>query len=339
VNTLIEISAVLKDKLNQLPQLPGVYKMLDSKGNIIYIGKSKCLKKRVKTYFTDRQEWGKIKKLVFLIDDIDYIVTDTHLEARLLECELIKEIKPAFNSQMKNDRKYVYLKLENYNKFKALSVVSDREEYTYGPFRQKYSLCSIIDSLKCIFPINKKNSSYELDYHIIPLSMDQEAFDKNRKNLIELFSDSKSMSILINALEDKMEEAAALYKYETASKYRDIIQGFNYINNGIWHYRKLMSQDILLKIPTTQGYKLFFISNGNMLLKKNYDNPTSKDIDLFIDSAYSIKPSISIDMDEKTGIDFRDILYSEIISLPEEMIMYTNMARLDEIATEEDDES
>lgn len=320
MNSSIKISNRLKEKLDQLPQLPGIYKMLDSKGNIIYIGKSKSLKKRVRTYFTGNPKQGKMEKLSFFIHDIDYIVTDTHLEARLLECRLIKEVKPYFNSQMKNDGKYVYLKVEDYNKFNPLSVVPHREQYTYGPFRQGYSLCNIIESLKFIFPIAKKNESYELDYHIIPLSMDQETFDKNREILIELFSDSKNMQILVNILEQKMKEAAKLYKFETASKYRDIMRGLNYINHGIWHYKHLMSRDILLKIPISKGYKLFFISHGNILLKKKYDNPTDKNIDSFIDIAHSIKPSLSIDKDEKASIDFRDILYSEIISLPKEMV-------------------
>lgn len=78
---LAEISERLKEKLKDLPELPGIYKMLDSKGNIIYIGKSKSLKKRVRTYFTENNtRWSKIKKLVFFIDDLDYEVTDTHLE-------------------------------------------------------------------------------------------------------------------------------------------------------------------------------------------------------------------------------------------------------------------
>ncbi|HHW30659.1 MAG TPA: hypothetical protein GXX20_03135 [Clostridiaceae bacterium] len=296
--------------------------MLDSKGNIIYIGKSKCLKKRIKTYFTDNPRWEKVEKLVFFVDDIDFITTDTHLEARLLECELIKRIKPGFNSQMKNDERYVYLKIESYNRLNSLSIVPDREDYTYGPFRKKHTLSNTIDLLKCIFPIIHKNGSYELDYHIIPSVMDQDTFNENRKILIEVFSNMKNMKMLIETLDNKMKEASALYRYETASRYRDIIQGLNYINNGIWQYKKLMSRDILLKIPTEQGFKLFFILNGSILLKKNYKSLSDEDIDSFLESAYSLKESASIELDEKAGIDFRDIIYSEILSLPKDMVKY-----------------
>src|SRR5690554_855055 len=116
------MSPAIKEKLDQIPPLPGIYKMLDSRGNIIYVGKSMCLRKRVSSYFTGNHRWKKVEKLVFFTADIDYIVTDTHLEARLLECEMIKKLKPVFNSQMKNDNGYVYLKVESDSRYKVLSV-------------------------------------------------------------------------------------------------------------------------------------------------------------------------------------------------------------------------
>lgn len=325
MTALIEISDKLKEKLNQLPQLPGIYKMLDAKGNIIYIGKSKCLKKRVKSYFVNNPKWEKVKKLVLFIHDIEYIVTDTHLEALLLECQLIKKIKPSFNAQMKNDQNYVYLKVENYNKFNALSVVYQREENTYGPFRKRFTLLNIINALKSIFPLIKKSGSYEFEYHIMPSPMDKHTFNQNKNVLLEIFSDSNHMDILMNALGEKMQEAAAEYKFETAAKYRDIIQGLYHINNGIWRYKDLMSKDILLKIPTLNGHKLFFISNGNILAKKLYSNLKNEDIERFVKESYAIKSSISLNTDEKADIDFRDVLYSEIISLPQEMVQIISL--------------
>jgi excinuclease ABC subunit C len=320
VNILIEITEKLREKLNQIPALPGIYKMLDSKGNIIYIGKSKCLIKRVKSYFVDNPKWEKVQKLVLFIDDIDYIVTDTHLEARLLECQLIKEIKPSFNSQMKNDQKYVYLKVENYNRFNALSVVHQREENTYGPFRKRSTLLNIINSFKSIFPLVKRNGSYEFEYHVMSSPMDQNAFNQNKAVLLEIFSDNTKMVLLMSKLEEKMKECSMQYKYESAAKYRDLMQGLEYISEGIWRYKDLISKDILLKIPITNGHKLFFITKGNILTKKIYPNLDTKDIELFIKSSRSIKSPMSSNTDEKANVDFHDILYSEIISLPNEMV-------------------
>ena len=110
----------IKEKLKQIPKLPGIYKMLDSRGNIIYIGKSKCLQNRVKSYFVASPKWEKVNRMVTMIKDIEYVVTDTHLEARLLECTLIKEHKPRFNAQMKNDQRYFFIKVENYNRYNPL---------------------------------------------------------------------------------------------------------------------------------------------------------------------------------------------------------------------------
>lgn len=94
-------------------------------------------KKRVKSYFTKSPKQPKIERMIFLIDDIDYIVTDTHLEARLLECQLIKELKPYFNSQMKNDRRYFYLNVTHSSHSRGLSIVLEREDRQLGPFRRK----------------------------------------------------------------------------------------------------------------------------------------------------------------------------------------------------------
>lgn len=150
---LKNISKHLENILNSIPELPGIYQMIDSKGNIIYIGKSKCLKKRVKSYFVDTPKWEKVTKMVSLIHDIHYVVTDTHLEARLLECKLIKQVSPFFNSQMKNDKRYVYLSLESNLKRGPLSIVHERGLDTYGPFRSSHTLSDTIESLKNIYPI------------------------------------------------------------------------------------------------------------------------------------------------------------------------------------------
>jgi len=315
----MDLSTKLRQKLSCIPQLPGIYKMLDAHRNIIYIGKSKCLKKRVKTYFTGNHKTSKIEKLVSFIDDIEYIVTDTHLEAKLLECKLIKEIKPIFNTQMKNDGRYVYLKVvEKYNQYKALSVEFQRSKHCYGPFRHKTVIYGVVDALMNIFPITKNNDQYLFDYKPIPLTMDPVSFNENKRILLELFSDIKRMNSFIKILEDKMNKAAISYKYETAAKYRDIIQGLSYISYRINDYANFLSQDYLLKIPTNNGIKLFLISGGYILSKKVIKNPTRADLDTFINMSYSTKPFYLANANEKSAIDYHDIIYSEIKSLPED---------------------
>ncbi|MDF2944087.1 MAG: Excinuclease subunit domain protein [Herbinix sp.] len=328
---MIKITNNYKDELNTIPELPGIYRMIDSRGTIIYIGKSKCLKKRVKSYFCATPKWEKVKKMVSLIDCIEYIVTDTHLEARLLECELIKTHKPVFNSQMKNDRNYVYLKIEEYNIYNSLTLVEHREDNTYGPFRRKYALNTLFDQLKNIYPVRLYNNIYDFEYHIFPTKMDAAIFHENQSTLINLLSSEHNIELFISCLGDKMIEAASLYKYEMASLYRDIMMGFQYLKNGINGYKDLFSRNILLKIPIQEGFKLFYVSKGNILLKQTYASLTKKEIKLFVnkgnklsDKENKLIDKVTNNKDEKAGIDFRDILYSEIMSLSDDLVIYLN---------------
>ncbi|NLJ91239.1 MAG: GIY-YIG nuclease family protein [Clostridiales bacterium] len=316
----MSIPTRLKEKLASIPELPGIYKMLDARGNIIYIGKSKCLKKRVRSYFTKNNKWHKVEKLVAFIDDIDFHVTDTHLEACLLECKLIKEIRPVFNSQMKNHERYVYLEVtSDYNPHKPLNVESSRISYSYGPFRHRYRLLEIIASLNNLFPLTKDDTGYHYDYHPLPKLMNEDEFYVNRDILIDLFSNTKSMESFIKSLEVRMIDFAQSFKYETASKYRDIIKGLNYINYRISDYNKFLSSNYLLKIPANFGTKLFLISGGFIINKQEYTNPSKEDIDSFISSGLTNKESYFKVLSEKAAIDFHDIIYSEIKSLDKEL--------------------
>lgn len=311
----------LVEKLNTIPSLPGIYKMKDSCGRIIYVGKSICLRNRVRSYFVGNHKQTKIEKMVSLVDDIEYIMTDTNLEALLLECELIKELKPMFNTQLKNDEKYAYIKIEDYNIHNPLSVVNKREENTYGPFRRKFSLIEMIRSLKNIYPIIRNNGGYDFEYNLFPITMEKDTYEENKVLLQEIFSDDMNLMKLIDKLEEKMKEAASSYRFETASTYRDMVYSLNYLKSGIYGYKNMFSKNILLKIPIPNGYKLFFVSKGQVLIKESYLFLTEIDIKNFISSGNNLISSYPTIKDEKVSMDFRDILYSEIKSLSGEMVI------------------
>jgi len=311
----------IQQRLNQIPSLPGIYKMLDSRGNIIYVGKSKCLKIRVKSYFTKAPKQSKVEKMVFFIDDIDFIVTDTHLEAQLLECQLIKELKPIFNSQMKNDKKYMYLKVGDFSQSRVLSVVPERQGDSFGPFRGRQFIQSFIDVIAHLFPIVQKNSSYEFDYHTLPMAMNPADFMKNRETLMNLFSEETSMEGLVNQLKLRMNKEATQYNYERATTYRDLIKSLTYIGHVLYDFKTFITKDILLKIPVQDGEKLFYISKGKIILKKQYTTLSQTEIDGFLDEGRNIKPGTAPDRDEKAEVDFINILFSEIQSLPNEWIL------------------
>lgn len=312
-------STDLIEKVRQLPELPGIYKMLDSRKNIIYVGKSKCLRKRVQSYFTGSPKWEKVTRMVSAIKDIDYIVTDTHLEARLLECRLIKELKPRFNAQMKNDQRYFFLKVEADNLSRPITVASEREEDCFGPFRSRFTISEFIDRLRCIYPITRGTDRYEFEYHLFPVSMEKEAFEHNRQILLEIFSSESNLLILTESILNKMEEAASGFQYEMAAIYRDMIRCLKIIQNGLDGYRSLASKHLLLKLPIGEGYKLFYVVNARIINTLKLPELTEEALRDFIRSCRNHPAHNAPDVNtEKSFIDFRDVLYSEIANLAED---------------------
>jgi excinuclease ABC subunit C len=122
----------LKEKVKQLPMLPGVYLMKDHTGTVIYVGKAKKLKNRVSSYFHhSNQHTKKVRRLIHHIEDFDYVVVDTELDALLLECKLIQYYRPFYNRQMNYFSNYNYLHISN----DGFSLSDTPLSKTYGPFR------------------------------------------------------------------------------------------------------------------------------------------------------------------------------------------------------------
>ncbi len=318
----MEHKYITREMLLQIPKQPGIYKMLDANGNIIYVGKSKCLRNRVQSYFVKNPKWEKVSRMVSMIKDIDYIVTDTHLEARLLECTLIKDIRPRFNAQMKNDGRYFYIRVENYNKHNALSITDERTDNCFGPFRSRYTISDFLGRLKNLYPIRKSNGRYEVEYHMFPLTMEQDTFNENREVLLELLNEEENIVLLTEALQKKLEEAAAACRFEMASVYRDMIICFGMLRNGLNGYKALASRDILIKLPVGDGCKMFYVSGGNVINTSYMKTITEKEKKVFIKESKAIYKDKLPSENEKAGIDFRDVLYSEISDLPMEAVEF-----------------
>jgi len=142
----------------QLPEKPGVYMMVDSLGNIIYVGKAKNLNNRVSQYFNNQKDrTPKVVEMIHHIHTLKYIVTDTELDAFIEECRLIKEIKPRYNKQMKNDKKYSYIKItaERYPKVTIVNEKVDDYALYFGPFTSPHRVETVIKYLKDFYPIRK----------------------------------------------------------------------------------------------------------------------------------------------------------------------------------------
>lgn len=333
-------------KLKELPELPGVYQMLDSSGNIIYIGKSKCLKKRVHSYFVESPVWEKARKMAPFIYDIYYIVTDTHLEAMLLECEMIKRKRPHFNAAMKNDERYVYLTVSEEKKGKLLKITGEREKFSVGPFRSRSRLQQFMDSLENFYPFTESRKKLQFEYHIFPEKLIEKEREETIVFLKRLFVSVETMQQFQDLLEKKMKKAARKQKFETAMKYRDLLEGSDYIRRNLREYHEWMNQQVVYRENTPKGKKYFFIYDGIVVNRSFYteqqldkgNNEQLRDVDSnpFVLLAASeeeleaaeetwLKKFIrdsrnkigeTEQMTEKQLADYRDIVFSECRKVP-----------------------
>lgn len=144
----------IEEKLKTLPDNPGVYLMKNSNGKIIYVGKAVILKNRVRQYFRKTEKMARIEKMVSLIHDFEYIITDTEDEALILECNLIKKYKPKFNVLLKDDKTYPYIKVGEKNGKPIIqltrNLVKDGSKY-YGPYPSVWSAKEMIKYIKDIY--------------------------------------------------------------------------------------------------------------------------------------------------------------------------------------------
>jgi len=147
----------LKKQLKNLPEQPGVYLMHDKDDNIIYIGKAKILKNRVRQYFNSSKSHSpKVRAMVNHIAWFEYIVTDSELEALVLECNLIKKYKPHYNILLKDDKHYPYIKVtmnEEYPKLAITRAMKNDGARYFGPYSGMGPVRQVLDVIKKIFLI------------------------------------------------------------------------------------------------------------------------------------------------------------------------------------------
>ena len=227
---------VMEDKLKRLPDKPGVYLMLSDKEEIIYVGKASSLRNRVRSYFRDSSVPIKVAAMVLHIKDIEYIVTDTEVEALILECNLIKKHRPKYNILLKDDKTYPYIKItldETYPRIVTTRRIKKDGAKYYGPYTSVTSLDETIKLLRRLFPVRtcksfEKQKRACLNYHIkrcqAPCTGNVSAIDyKEIINEIMNFLEGKQEQVIKN-LQIKMQGAAAALEYEKAGDLRDQIK-------------------------------------------------------------------------------------------------------------------
>lgn len=230
-------------KARALPASPGVYKMLDKNGNVIYVGKSKALKNRVSQYFQNvASHPQKTLKMVERVNDFECVFTDTENEALVLENELIKLYNPKFNIRLKDDKSYPYVKLSTSEKYPRVSMVRSLQESRtkndryFGPYSSSAAVYSIIDTVNKLFKLPTCKQKFPddfgkkrpcLNYHINKCCGlctgnvgETEYADKIKAVIAFLKSDYESA---IRDFEEQMLAAAEKLDFEEAAYYRDLI--------------------------------------------------------------------------------------------------------------------
>lgn len=225
-------------QLKVLPDKPGVYLMKNSLGEIIYVGKAKVLKNRVRQYFqSSKNHSEKVKAMVKNIAEFEYIVTDSEMEALILECNLIKKYRPRYNILLKDDKHYPFIKITTNEDFPRVFITrmltKDGAKY-FGPYTDASAVYETIELLKKIFPVrNCKKSIKEdgektrpcLNYHIglcnAPCCghISKKDYGKIVSDIIDLLS-GRDKNIL-KSLKEEMEQASENLEFEKAAALRD----------------------------------------------------------------------------------------------------------------------
>ncbi|HIM58840.1 MAG TPA: excinuclease ABC subunit UvrC [Gammaproteobacteria bacterium] len=269
----------VKDKLKNLSQQSGVYQMFDKKGQVIYVGKAKNLKKRVSSYFSKQHSEGKTRALVANIKDFEVIVTDTETQALLLENELIKQYKPRYNILLKDAKSYPYIHISN-DKHPRVGFYrghkNDKDQF-FGPYPSAHVVRDSLALLKKIFKVRQcTNSVYRsrsrpcLEYQVglctAPcvgrISDDNYTQDVA---MMALFLSGKDQETL-SKVSDKMQQASRDLDFELAAHYRDQLIGLRTIQEQ--HTSQSMGDMDVVSIVEQEGIhavEVLFVRAGKQI--------------------------------------------------------------------------
>lgn len=275
----------IKEKLKTLPLKPGVYLMKNENGKIIYVGKSKALKNRVSSYFINSKSHNiKTQKMVSHVYDFEYMITDSEVEALILECNLIKKHQPKYNILLKDDKQYPYIKItskEDYPRiFITRKLVKDGSKY-FGPYMSAYNTKETLETIKKLFKIRSCNKVLPRDigkdrpclyYHIGQCSAPC-AGKISKEEYSEMFNQIASVlngnySYLTKALTEKMYKASENLEFEKAAGYRDRIKHLEALDE----HQKIIASDKenrdiigIFKDDKDACIQVFYMRGGKML--------------------------------------------------------------------------
>ncbi len=237
----------LKLKLESLPNTPGIYKFLDKKGTVLYVGKAINLHSRVNSYFKQQlYDRPRIMQMMPLVADIKIQETNNEIEALILESALVKELQPEFNSVLKDDKSYAWIYITTKEKFPTVKIVRSfkkgdfKKGRMFGPYPSGYTVKRVYTYLRKIYPFctcKNKDCKSSLNYHIglcpgpYAGAITQEEYRENIDNIIR-FLNGKQVNH-IKRLEKEMNEYSKKEEFEKASQLRDRVKDLKYIGESI----------------------------------------------------------------------------------------------------------
>lgn len=266
----------IKNKLALLPDQPGCYLMKDKNGTIIYVGKAKILKNRVRSYFRGSHD-TKTERLVSEIDDFEYIVTESNIEALLLEINLIHKNNPKYNIMLKDDKTYPFIKITN-EKYPRLmitrKVLKDKALY-FGPYPDVNAANETKKLLDRLFPLRKCNPSQKTPclYYHLGQCLCPYAFDVDPQVYKDMVEEIKGFlsgghTEIQDRLQEKMAYAAAHMEFEKATEFRDQIKAIETVMTR----QKMTNVDLIDRdvfgYAVDKGWmcvQVFFVRQGKLI--------------------------------------------------------------------------
>jgi len=289
---------------NDLPEKPGVYLLKDVQDEILYVGKAKSLKKRVKSYFKEDLEDPKTRVLMRHFHHLDYLVTDTEKEALILESNLIKKHLPRYNIRLKDDKRYPYLQItsDDYPRLLITRNVRDDGSHYYGPFTDVTSVRNLLKLLKPVFQLRDCKRmdgpclNYQIDLCPAPCSgqVTREEYHENVEK-VKLFLEGRQKEVM-DLLQKEMEQAAQNHDYEKAVVIRDQLFSLGEVmEKQKMEFNRNLDQDVIATSNDGEVVVVvvFRVRNGKIMGKDDFlmegaqENSPPEILTAFIKQYYS----------------------------------------------------
>ncbi len=292
----------LQNKIKNLPNTPGVYIMRDTLDTVIYVGKARVLKNRVRQYFSNENQLPKVAAMISKIADFEYIITDTELEALVLECNLIKKYRPHYNILLKDNKQFPYIRIDLSQDFPLVEVVrnvsNDNAKY-FGPFIAAHVIRDVLDNIYRLYPLRsckkdiasaiRRNErpclNYEMGRCIGPCTgkVSKEEYMALVQDVISVISGDKIS--FKNELVRQMNEAAQNLEFEQAASLRDKINLIERIREKQKAGFPNLNDKDVFAVETGKDFAIvqsFLFRDGKLNYAKKYelqyDNQEKEDI-------------------------------------------------------------